>query len=202
MPPQFDLHAAPPATGRGVEPKPSVVRPVDPPAGEASLGVGWPSAGAVGPPSAPADRGGIPFLTDGGASRGDLGPDGADPLQGATVLVVDDDVRNVFALTSALEMFGMRVQYADNGRDAVKLLQQASTPVNLVLMDVMLPGMDGNQTTAVIRAMPAFAELPILVLTAQAMPGDREKSIAAGASDYITKPVNLDHLLTVMRSHL
>ncbi|WP_307874951.1 response regulator [Frankia nepalensis] len=128
--------------------------------------------------------------------------DEADPLQSATVLVVDDDVRNVFALTSALEMFGMRVQYADNGHDAVKLLQQGAAAINLVLMDVMLPGQDGNATTAAIRAMPAFADLPILVLTAKAMPGDREKSIAAGASDYITKPVDLDHLLAVMRSHL
>jgi signal transduction histidine kinase/HAMP domain-containing protein/ActR/RegA family two-component response regulator len=145
---------------------------------------------------------GTPFLTETSRPRRELGPDEVDPLQGATVLVVDDDVRNVFALTSALEMFGMRVQYADNGHDAIRLVQQASVAIRLVLMDVMLPGMDGNETTSTIRAMPAFAELPILVLTAKAMPGDREKSISAGASDYITKPVDLDHLLSVMRSHM
>lgn len=155
--------------------------------------------GEVGTP----EPGGTPFLTETSRPRRELDPDETDPLQGTTVLVVDDDVRNVFALTSALEMFGMRVRYADNGRDAIKLLQQEATEaVRLVLMDVMLPGMDGNEATSVIRAMPAFIDLPILVLTAKAMPGDREKSISAGASDYITKPVDLDHLLSVMRSHL
>ncbi|THJ75143.1 HAMP domain-containing protein [Candidatus Frankia alpina] len=148
---------------------------------------------------------GTPFLTepaDTGArlAAGDL--DESDPLIGTTVLVVDDDVRNVFALTSALEMYGMRVLYADNGHDAIRTLQQDTAPVHLVLMDVMLPGMDGNETTSMIRNMPAFADLPILVLTAKAMPGDREKSITAGVTDYITKPVDLDHLLGVMRSHL
>jgi CheY-like chemotaxis protein len=143
-----------------------------------------------------------PFLTETTRPRRELGPDEVDPLQGTTVLVVDDDVRNVFALTSALEMFGMRVQYADNGHDAVRLLQQAAVAIRLVLMDVMLPGMDGNETTSVIRAMPAFADLPILVLTAKAMPGDREKSIAAGASDYVTKPVDTDELLACMERWL
>ena len=160
------------------------------------------AAGRARPETRPADPVSAPFLTETTRPRRELGPDEVDPLQGTTVLVVDDDVRNVFALTSALEMFGMRVQYADNGHDAVRLLQQAAVAIRLVLMDVMLPGMDGNETTSVIRAMPAFADLPILVLTAKAMPGDREKSIAAGASDYITKPVDLDYLLGVMRSHL
>jgi signal transduction histidine kinase/HAMP domain-containing protein len=149
-----------------------------------------------------AEPAGTPFLTETSRPRQEFGPDEVDPLQGTTVLVVDDDVRNVFALTSALEMFGMRVTYADNGHDAIRLLQQAAVSIRLVLMDVMLPGMDGNETTSAIRGMPAFAELPILVLTAKAMPGDREKSLSAGASDYITKPVDLDHLLSVMRSHL
>jgi CheY-like chemotaxis protein len=148
---------------------------------------------------------GTPFLTepadtDTRPTGGDI--DDSDPLVGTTVLVVDDDVRNVFALTSALEMYGMRVLYADNGHDAIRTLQQDTAPVHLVLMDVMLPGMDGNETTSMIRDMPAFADLPILVLTAKAMPGDREKSITAGATDYITKPVDLDHLLGVMRSYL
>jgi CheY-like chemotaxis protein len=120
-------------------------------------------------------------------------------LSGTTVLVVDDDVRNVFALTSALELHGIRVLYADNGREAIRLLHR-HPEVNLVLMDVMMPDMDGNETAAAIRRTPQFAELPILFLTAKAMPGDREKSIAAGASDYITKPVDLDRLLAVMRS--
>jgi signal transduction histidine kinase/ActR/RegA family two-component response regulator len=127
--------------------------------------------------------------------------DGADPLKGSTVLVVDDDVRNVFALTSALELHGMRVLYADNGRDGIALLQQEPY-VDLVLMDVMMPDMDGNETTEQIRKMPQYAELPIIFLTAKAMQGDRDKSVAAGASDYITKPVDLDRLLTIMRSWL
>ena len=93
----------------------------------------------------------------------------------------------------------MRVLYADNGREGIRLLHQ-HPEANLVLMDVMMPDMDGNETAAAIRRIPQFAELPIIFLTAKAMPGDREKSIAAGASDYITKPVDLDRLLTVMRS--
>jgi HAMP domain-containing protein/signal transduction histidine kinase/ActR/RegA family two-component response regulator len=128
-------------------------------------------------------------------------PDGPDVLSGAKVLVVDDDVRNVFALTSALELHGMRVLYADNGQDGIRLLEQ-DPDVDLVLMDVMMPEMDGNETTAAIRGMPQFASLPIVFLTAKAMPGDRDKSVAAGASDYVTKPVDLDHLLALMRSWL
>jgi len=120
-------------------------------------------------------------------------------LRGATVLVVDDDVRNVFALTSALEMHGMTVLYADNGTDGVRLLGE-HVHVDIVLMDAMMPEMDGNQTTQEIRRNPRFADLPIVFLTAKAMPGDRESSLAAGASDYITKPVDLDDLLTLMAS--
>jgi signal transduction histidine kinase/HAMP domain-containing protein/CheY-like chemotaxis protein len=124
-----------------------------------------------------------------------------DPLLGATVLVIDDDVRNVFALTSALEMHGMSVLYADNGRGGIDLLHERPD-VDLVLMDVMMPDMDGNETTTEIRLTPTFADLPILFLTAKAMPGDRDKSLLAGASDYITKPVDLDRLLSGMRSWL
>jgi HAMP domain-containing protein/signal transduction histidine kinase/ActR/RegA family two-component response regulator len=141
----------------------------------------------------------VPMLTDVVSARQQL--DGPDPLQGATVLVVDDDVRNVFALTSALELHGMNVLYADNGRDGIRLLHE-SGQVDLVLMDVMMPDMDGNETTAEIRRIPSLHGLPVLFLTAKAMPGDRDKSLAAGASDYITKPVDLDRLLTVMRSWL
>jgi signal transduction histidine kinase len=141
----------------------------------------------------------VPMLT---ASPSAAAPiDGPDPLQGATVLVVDDDVRNVFALTSALELHGMHVLYADNGRDGIRLLHE-NGQVDLVLMDVMMPDMDGNETTSEIRRIPSLQGLPVLFLTAKAMPGDRDKSLAAGASDYITKPVDLDRLLTVMRSWL
>ncbi|MHB2024034.1 MAG: ATP-binding protein, partial [Mycobacteriales bacterium] len=125
----------------------------------------------------------------------------AEPLEGITVLVIDDDVRNVFALTSALELYGMRVLYADNGAEGIELLRQ-HPETDLVLMDVMMPEMDGNQTAEAIRAVPEFADMPVLFLTAKAMPGDREKSLAAGASDYITKPVDLDRLLATMRSWL
>jgi HAMP domain-containing protein/signal transduction histidine kinase/CheY-like chemotaxis protein len=141
----------------------------------------------------------VPVLTSTPSEARD--PRTPDPLLGATVLVIDDDVRNVFALTSALEMHGMSVLYADNGRGGIDLLHEHHD-VDLVLMDVMMPDMDGNETTAEIRRSPAFADLPILFLTAKAMPGDRDKSLLAGASDYITKPVDLDRLLTVMRSWL
>jgi signal transduction histidine kinase/HAMP domain-containing protein/ActR/RegA family two-component response regulator len=118
-------------------------------------------------------------------------------LDGATVLIIDDDVRNVFALTSALELQGMTVLYADNGTDGVRLLGEHSD-VDIVLMDAMMPDMDGNETTRMIRRNRRFADLPVVFLTAKAMPGDRESSLAAGASDYITKPVDLDELLEVM----
>jgi signal transduction histidine kinase/HAMP domain-containing protein/ActR/RegA family two-component response regulator len=120
---------------------------------------------------------------------------------GSTVLVVDDDVRNVFALTSALELHGMTVLYADTGAAGIELLR-SHPEIDLVLMDVMMPDMDGNQTTAAIRRMPQFASLPIVFLTAKAMPEDRDRSIAAGATDYITKPVDLDRLLAVMAAGL
>jgi len=120
-------------------------------------------------------------------------------LEGATVLIVDDDVRNVFALTSALELHGMHVLYADNGAEGVRLLTE-HPGVDVVLMDAMMPDMDGNETTRVIRTLPRFADLPVVFLTAKAMPGDREKSVAAGASDYITKPVDLDELIEVLAS--
>jgi HAMP domain-containing protein/signal transduction histidine kinase/PleD family two-component response regulator len=119
-------------------------------------------------------------------------------LQGKRVLIVDDDVRNVFALTSALEARGMIVRFAENGREAIESLD-ADAGVELVLMDVMMPEMDGHETTRALRADERFADLPIISLTAKAMKGDREKSIAAGASDYITKPVDIDQLISLMR---
>ncbi len=120
-------------------------------------------------------------------------------LDGATVLIVDDDVRNVFALTSALELHGMTVLYADNGVEGIRMLSERPE-TDIVLMDAMMPDMDGNETTREIRRVPEFRELPIVFLTAKAMPGDRESSLSAGASDYVTKPVDLDELLDLMAS--
>jgi HAMP domain-containing protein/CheY-like chemotaxis protein/signal transduction histidine kinase len=119
-------------------------------------------------------------------------------FEGKRILIVDDDVRNIFSLTSVLEQQGMQVVFAENGRDAIRLLQEQAG-IDLVLMDVMMPEMDGYETTRAIREMPEFTQLPIISLTAKAMKGDREKSIAAGASDYITKPVDVDQLLSLMR---
>jgi CheY-like chemotaxis protein/signal transduction histidine kinase/HAMP domain-containing protein len=117
---------------------------------------------------------------------------------GKKVMIVDDDVRNIFSLTSVLESQGMNVVFAENGKDALERLKE-HPDVDLVLMDVMMPEMDGYETTRAIRELQGFQELPIISLTAKAMKGDREKSIAAGASDYITKPVDTDQLLSLMR---
>ncbi|MEV4490261.1 HAMP domain-containing protein [Micromonospora coxensis] len=115
-------------------------------------------------------------------------------LAGRKVLVVDDDARNVFALTNILELHGIDVVYAENGRKGVETLMRHDD-IDLVLMDVMMPEMDGYAATAAIRAMPRYADLPIIAVTAKAMHGDREKSISSGASDYVTKPVDADDLL-------
>jgi CheY-like chemotaxis protein/HAMP domain-containing protein/GAF domain-containing protein len=119
-------------------------------------------------------------------------------FEGKTVLIVDDDVRNVFALASALEARGMNVVYAETGEDGLRQLDEQPN-VDLVLMDIMMPELDGYETIKVIREDGRFDKLPIISLTAKAMKGDREKSIAAGASDYITKPVDTDQLLSLMR---
>ena len=123
---------------------------------------------------------------------------GNEVLNGRKVLVVDDDARNIFALTSVLENHDMEVISATNGRQAIALIE-ATPDLSVVLMDIMMPDMDGYATMREIRRIPRFRTLPILALTAKAMKGDREKCLDAGASDYISKPVNTDQLLSLMR---
>jgi HAMP domain-containing protein/signal transduction histidine kinase/DNA-binding response OmpR family regulator len=119
-------------------------------------------------------------------------------LEGKKVLLVDDDIRNIFALTSVLERFKMTVLSAENGKEAIEKLAH-NNDVDVVLMDIMLPMMDGYETIRAIREIDDFAELPIIAVTAKAMKGDREKCIAAGASDYISKPVDTDQLRSILR---
>jgi CheY-like chemotaxis protein len=122
----------------------------------------------------------------------------AEVLRNRKLLVVDDDARNIFALTSLLENHGMDVLSANNGRSAIDLIHKTDD-LSLVLMDIMMPDMDGYQTMREIRSDPDFRNLPIIALTAKAMKGDREKCLDAGASDYISKPVNTDQLLSLLR---
>ncbi|MBD2570725.1 HAMP domain-containing protein [Anabaena lutea] len=119
-------------------------------------------------------------------------------LAGKKVLIIDDDIRNIFALTSMLERHQMQVLYGENGRGGMKILED--TPdIEVILMDVMMPEMDGYETTRLIRQNARFKSLPIIALTAKAMIGDREKCLEAGASDYITKPVDIEQLLSLLR---
>ncbi|HWO66143.1 MAG TPA: HAMP domain-containing protein [Umezawaea sp.] len=122
-------------------------------------------------------------------------------LAGRTVLIVDDDARNLFALSSILELHGVDVVHAENGREAIEALSGPAA-VDLILMDVMMPEMDGYAATSAIRAMPELARLPIIAVTAKAMPGDREKSLASGANDYVTKPVDADDLVACIQRWL
>ncbi|MFF4652517.1 HAMP domain-containing protein [Streptomyces sp. NPDC001380] len=164
---------------------------------------GPPPAAAPEPPAPPAPRAlprAVAFPGRGAAAadgRAGEGQSFQGRFEGEKVLIVDDDIRNVFALTSVLEQYGLTVLYAENGREGIEVLEQHDD-VALVLMDIMMPEMDGYATTEAIRSMPQFAGLPIIALTAKAMKGDREKSIEAGASDHVTKPVDTDHLLGVM----
>ena len=130
-----------------------------------------------------------------------LAASGSIRFHGEKVLVVDDDLRNVFALTSVLELHGLQVIYADNGIAGVRALEQYDD-VTLVLMDIMMPELDGNATMAAIRAMDHYEDLPVIAVTAKAMKGDREKSLASGATDYVTKPVDTDHLLRLIAYYL
>ena len=119
-------------------------------------------------------------------------------LAGKKVLVVDDDVRNIFALSTVLEQHGLQVVHAENGRAGIEMLLK--TPgVDGVLMDIMMPEMDGYETMQAIRHIPEFRSIPIVAVTAKAMKGDRAKCIDEGASDYITKPVDLEQLFSVLR---
>jgi signal transduction histidine kinase/ActR/RegA family two-component response regulator len=128
-------------------------------------------------------------------------PRDGDPLNGAKILIVDDDVRNLFALTSVFELYGSVVRQAADGRAGIEILD-SEPDVALVLMDVMMPELDGYATTAAIRRRGEFAGLPIVMVTAKAMEGDRTKAIASGASEYVAKPVDIEHLVGLMRALL
>ena len=119
-------------------------------------------------------------------------------LAGKKVLVADDDVRNIFSLTKALEIHNMKVVAAVDGKEAMKQLEE-HPDTSVVLMDIMMPEMDGYEAMQLIRKNRQFKKLPIIAVTAKAMAGDREKCIKAGASDYISKPVDMDQLLSLLR---
>jgi len=127
--------------------------------------------------------------------------EGSQALGGKKALIVDDDIRNIFALTSVLEEHHMLVVSAENGRDAIKALQ-AYTDIDVVLMDIMMPEMDGMETTRQIRRDPRSRHVPIIAVTAKAMKGDREKCIEAGAWDYLAKPVDPEELVAMLRAWL
>jgi signal transduction histidine kinase/HAMP domain-containing protein/CheY-like chemotaxis protein len=126
---------------------------------------------------------------------------GSRRFHGERVLIVDDDLRNVFALSTVLEMHGLHVVLADNGVSGIRALEQYDD-IALVLMDIMMPELDGNATIAAIRGMSVHEDLPVIAVTAKAMKGDREKSLASGADDYVPKPVNTDHLLNLIAGYL
>jgi CheY-like chemotaxis protein len=119
-------------------------------------------------------------------------------LAGRKVVVIDDDIRNIFSLASALEEYGVELSYAESGRAGLDLLD-AGLGADVVLVDIMMPDMDGYETIREIRSRPQFADLPVVAVTAKAMKGDRQKCIQAGASDYVSKPVDIDHLVSVLR---
>jgi CheY-like chemotaxis protein len=119
-------------------------------------------------------------------------------LAGAKVLIVDDDIRNIFSLTSVLESYDVEVLHAERGKDGILILEQ--TPgVDVALIDIMMPDMDGYETMQEIRRLPELSDLPLIAVTAKAMKGDRQKCLDAGASDYIAKPVDIELLLALLR---
>jgi CheY-like chemotaxis protein len=117
------------------------------------------------------------------------------------VLIVDDDIRNIFALSTVLEEHDMVIASAETGRDAIRILKE-QPGIDIVLMDIMMPEMDGFETMREIRKLPEFKSLPIIAVTAKAMKGDREKCIEAGAWDYLSKPVDTEQMLAVLRAWL
>jgi hypothetical protein len=119
-------------------------------------------------------------------------------LAGKKVLIIDDDIRNIFALTSILELYRMRVIYAENGQDGIAKLQE-NPDLDVVLMDIMMPDMDGYETMRIIRKSGEYPSLPIIAVTAKAMKVDRSRCIEAGASDYISKPIDTEQLLSLLR---
>jgi CheY-like chemotaxis protein len=119
-------------------------------------------------------------------------------LAGRKVLIVDDDIRNIFSLTGVLEQHDIEVIHAESGREGIAMLKETPS-IDMVLMDVMMPDMDGYETMRQIRSNERFRKLPMIAITAKAMKGDREKCIEAGASEYISKPVDVDQLVSMMR---
>ena len=119
-------------------------------------------------------------------------------LAGSKMLIVDDDIRNIYSLTSVLESYDVEVVHAEGGKDGILILEQ--TPgIDLALIDIMMPEMDGYETMQRIRALPELADIPLIAVTAKAMKGDRQKCLDAGASDYIAKPVDIELLLALLR---
>ena len=128
----------------------------------------------------------------------DIPPLGSATLENKKVLIVDDDARNIYALSTALESNRLQCVSAESGQEGIDHLMRDPS-IDIVLMDIMMPEMDGYETIRRIRANPRFKDLPIIALTAKAMKGDRESSIAAGASEYISKPVDMDQLTSLLR---
>jgi CheY-like chemotaxis protein len=114
------------------------------------------------------------------------------------VLIVDDDIRNIFSLTSVLESYDVEVHHAERGKDGIRILEELPG-IDIALIDIMMPEMDGYETMQQIRKSPSIADVPLIAVTAKAMKGDRQKCLDAGASDYIAKPVDIELLLALMR---
>jgi CheY-like chemotaxis protein len=143
-------------------------------------------------------------LVDGGKEKESLNVMGrlgalVEVLKDKSVLIADDDVRNIFSLTRALEAYKMRVLSAMDGREALNMAEEGGAQVDIILMDMMMPEMDGFEAIARIRKNTRLKNIPIIAVTAKAMAGDRERCIQAGASDYISKPVDIDQLISLLR---
>jgi CheY-like chemotaxis protein len=133
-----------------------------------------------------------------GPTREESSSRGVPELAGATILVVDDDIRNIYSLTSVLESYDAVVLHAERGREGISILEQ-NPSIDVALIDIMMPEMDGYETMQQIRSRKNLAEVPLIAVTAKAMKGDRQKCLDAGASDYIAKPVDMDLLLALLR---